>query len=1437
MQNTDVTICENDEVAITNTTDDNQGVSYLWSVLDEAGNETTDGWEFKSGDKEEKLPIFNFTHYGNYTVKVAAKNICQTRYHEFKVRVNKDPEVEILPLDSACTNTPYELKDYVKYEWYNTPEAEKTIKWSVTSSNSAHATFDDASKAEPVVTFAQPGEYTLEVEITNYNCSGTKTKSTAKLIVVDADYSLEILNKDTIICYDQLIEIINKTDDNQGVSYVWSVTDENANETTGWQFEAGDKESKKPKFKFTEPKNYIVSVSTKNICTTRTYSFNVRVNKDPEVKFNTFETICNNRKITIDNSKVEYTWYNMPEAEREILWSITPTNGVVEENIDTVEPSYTFTETGDYKLSVKIKATGCSKAYVEEEITITVISDNLDLQVKPDTIAGCVPLDITFTNTTSDTDEIVYKWSVDKPQTQWEYVQGSETEKSPVFNFNKEDVYKVSLEAKNKCNTKYLDFEIQTYDEVHFALDALPVVCGEYTFDASSAQEGLHVTGTQSNIKSINWVVYKSTDNTNGNYQVAPSETYEFTAGDINTLFPIIKIKEWGYYKIELQAQTICNDETISTTIEIEEPIVITITKPDPLCANIPDEYNQNPYTLIVEPTDGVWSWASTVPQDEQDFLDANNRIFYPNKPGTYNLKYSVQRKACYAEDFLEIIVKDYPTLDIRTDIYVCEKDQTPVLLEAMPNDGVWEGNEVSFDGNSYFFNPPLIVGSYDLTYTITDAFGCKNRDYKQAHIQPLPKTEFGPEHHCLPDPIIFTPVVDVNTHQFTVDYGDGTKGTELTHLYDKIGIYDVKLIVTAPNGCVDSLTKPVLVEKYPDQEINIDERTGCSPFTPNIKLEFEYIDPNTSFKWDFGKYGFQYTEQPTPVTFTAAEKDTTYYFDVTVKNVCGEYTVRDSVRVLARAQARILPSVDKGCSPVEVDFKNVSVGSIQRMKYTWDFGDGSEREYGFQATHVFTAPMDKDTTYTVMFIAENTCGADTTYQDIYVIPPVVFPQIVLENQVGCVGEDICIINKTMEVEPHHEIITYHWDFGNGIMSDNPTDTCTVFDTPGNYTIRLTITTSCGSKETDEANIRIYDIPKFNISAVDYVCRNDSVYPKIEILSDIREVEWDFGNGDTSKDLHPKYSYKIAGDKIITATATENNFAACQASKSIPLLVRELPNPRIEPLEADSCSPFTYAPVVYDDDVTYTIDYENNGFRNGNKKHTYINTGLEPNIYQTKFYIEDKYGCKSENNGVITVYPEPIASITITEVTEARPEVVTFSNTSYGANNCKWILPYLGIKETCEDVKEYYYDNILKTTYLEVSNEYGCTDKDSVDHQPMMKGLYFPNTFVPNGITEEVRTFNGVGIGLKTYRLEIFDLYGNLIFTTISLDENGSPNEGWDGRDPAGNMMPQDVYTWKAEAVFLDGSVYTFGNDYNNIPGTEVNDVTLHRGSVLLLHR
>lgn len=1424
------TICEGDAVSFKNETQASEILKYTWSVVPNTG--------FNEFATDATAPSITFTEYGSYTVTALVESNCSTEEVSFDIVVRKDPEVVVDPIADFCTNTNLTLDDrFVHYTWYNALDADKRASWRVVEGDDSAVTLSDVNVLYPMVSFSKPGSYKLEVEIPNYDCHGAKSKATAMFTILDAEFDLKVENQDITICYGQAIPIVNNTDDTHKVSYNWSVTDKDGNSIDGWEFESGNVTDKFPVFKFIEPNNYVVTVKAENICSLKTYSFTVRVNKDPEIQFKDVETICNNTTITMDEAKVEYIWYNMLDSEKEIEWSITPTTGVTSEALDSEKPSFTFTDTGDYTLSVKVKAIGCFQTFVEKSIDITVISDNLDLQVAPDKLEGCVPLDVTFSNTTSDTDEITYKWTVDKPASQWVFKQGSETDKSPIFTFNQEDLYKVSLEVQNKCNSKFVDFEVQTYDEVHITLDKLPLVCGEYTFDSNSETEGLHITGNTNNIKSINWVVYKSIDNTGANYQLAPSESYEYEVGDANILYPIIKLKQSGLYKIELQTQTICNDETVSTSIEIEEPIVITLTQPEPLCANIPDEYGQNPYALGADPTDGRWSWENAVPAEQQEYLDATNKLFYPNKPGKYSLKYEVQRQACNAKEVLEITVKDYPVMDIGADIFVCEKDQTPILLEGVPNDGVWMGNGVSLDGSAYYFNPPLEVGDYTLIYTITDAFGCKNRDAKQAHIQPLPNADFGPVHHCLPDPIEFTPMVDVAEHQFELDYGDGEKGNSLTHLYENIGIYDVKLIVTAPSGCVDSLTKSVLVEQFPNQEIKIDERTGCSPFTPTIELDYDYIDPNTTFVWDFGMYGNQYTEQPSAVTFEAVGNDTTYFFTVTVKNVCGEYTVKDSVRVLALPKAGILPNIERGCSPVEVEFKNVSVGSIQRMQYTWDFGDGSPRENGFQASHTFTTTMQKDATYTVMLIAENACGVDTTYQEIYVIPPVVFPQIVAKNQTGCVGEDICVLNRTMEVEPHHEIITYHWDYDNGAFSDNPTDTCTVFYQPGEYTIKLTITTSCGSSETDEAKVRIYDVPKFNISAVDYICRKDTVSPHIEVLSDIREVRWEFGTGDSSKVFNPKYSYSSAGEYTITAIATENNFAECKASKSIPLLVRELPNPLITPLEADSCSPFTYAPIIYDDEIDYEIDYLSDGFRRANRQYTYVNTGLEPTIYQTKIYLQDKYGCKSERHGVITVYPEPIASITIAEVIEARPEVVTFANTSYGANYCKWILPYRGITETCEDVKEYYYDNTLQTTYLEVANEHGCTDKDSVDHQPMMKGLYFPNTFAPNGVTEEIRTFNGVGIGLKTYRLEVFDLYGNLIFYTTSLDENGSPNKGWDGRDQYGNMMPQDVYTWKAEAVFLDGSVYTFGNDYDNIPGTEVNDVNLHRGSVLLLHR
>jgi gliding motility-associated-like protein len=117
-----------------------------------------------------------------------------------------------------------------------------------------------------------------------------------------------------------------------------------------------------------------------------------------------------------------------------------------------------------------------------------------------------------------------------------------------------------------------------------------------------------------------------------------------------------------------------------------------------------------------------------------------------------------------------------------------------------------------------------------------------------------------------------------------------------------------------------------------------------------------------------------------------------------------------------------------------------------------------------------------------------------------------------------------------------------------------------------------------------------------------------------------------------------------------------------------------------------------------------------------------------------------------------------------------------------------------------------------------------------MDYRLMFKGLWVPNAFSPNNPNAGVRLFKPVGINLQSYTMEVYDTWGNLLWTSIELDEKGSPAEGWDGSFN-GNMLPQDTYMWKAKAVFKDGTIWK-GSDVGkstNMPQKPFGTVTLIR--------
>jgi hypothetical protein len=73
------------------------------------------------------------------------------------------------------------------------------------------------------------------------------------------------------------------------------------------------------------------------------------------------------------------------------------------------------------------------------------------------------------------------------------------------------------------------------------------------------------------------------------------------------------------------------------------------------------------------------------------------------------------------------------------------------------------------------------------------------------------------------------------------------------------------------------------------------------------------------------------------------------------------------------------------------------------------------------------------------------------------------------------------------------------------------------------------------------------------------------------------------------------------------------------------------------------------------------------------------------------------------------------------------------------------------------------------------------------------------------------------GAGIKTWLLQIFNNYGQLMWQTTRLDSNGSPVDGWDGTYK-GAPAPQGAYTWQASATFINGSEWKGMSYQNSLP-------------------
>ncbi len=439
-----------------------------------------------------------------------------------------------------------------------------------------------------------------------------------------------------------------------------------------------------------------------------------------------------------------------------------------------------------------------------------------------------------------------------------------------------------------------------------------------------------------------------------------------------------------------------------------------------------------------------------------------------------------------------------------------------------------------SLNPSHTYQNLTQFIDNNIVTLIAVSANGCADTIIDSVLVFPEPQFGFStnPDSGCSPLFVQFPSVIGAVNYQW--DFGDGNVGVGPTPTHTYVNsttndvTYIIELIATSPFGCVDTSYGQVLIFPNPSAQFSIDTLAGCTPHPINVT--------NTStggslYHWDMGNTvtfdtlvaNFGYTffnltgvSQIYPVTLVAETAkgclDTAFQNVTVYPEVIADF-VSDTI----------------GCSPLDINFIDNSTGAVN---YTWDFGDGSSIDITPNPTHQYTNTTALDVTYTLTLIVESAFGCfDTIQQNItvYATPVASFTPFPLLQTFP---------NTTVGVTNTSSFGTwqYSWNFGDGTPLDvNQNPLAHVYATWGIYPITL-IVSNVNCADTAVNNIEIVaPIPVADFTGPAQGCRPLAVdFTNNSQFADT--YLWDFGDGGTSTQFEPSYTYFNPGVYTVTLT-------------------------------------------------------------------------------------------------------------------------------------------------------------------------------------------------------------------------------------------------------------------------------------------------------------
>ncbi|MBL7894079.1 MAG: gliding motility-associated C-terminal domain-containing protein [Bacteroidia bacterium] len=664
-------------------------------------------------------------------------------------------------------------------------------------------------------------------------------------------------------------------------------------------------------------------------------------------------------------------------------------------------------------------------------------------------------------------------------------------------------------------------------------------------------------------------------------------------------------------------------------------------------------------------------------------------------------------------------------------------------------------------------------AGSYSVA--VTDANGCSNIAATNVVVNPLPTPVVNNPTTCENTVIGLT--ATGGTAYAWSGPGGFTSTTQNPNIPSALtsmnGNYTVT--VTDANGCVNTAVATVSVIALPIPNA-VTGGAVCVGATLNLNAS-----GGTSYSWT-GPNGFTSTSQNPNIPSATLNAGGTYTVVVTANTCTAATTVVGVINPLPT------PNIVTN-SPICTG-QALNLTGSGGVSYSWS-GPGGFTSMN-QNPSIPSTNVGNSGNYVLTVTDANGC-VNSTNSNVVINPT---PNASAAGGTACENQNVSLSANGGA--------TYAWSGPNGFTSNlqNPTIVSAPFAASGQYTV--VVTSAAGCVSTAFTSIVVNPAPVPNIVINTPICVNNIL--NLSATGGV-SYSWTGPNGFISTTSNPTVmanSTAYSGNYIVTVTDANG----CSATANANAIINPLPNANITAINNTGCSPVCATFNITSSTPITTANWTlgDGSVGTGNTVNScYVTTG----IYTVNAVVTDANGCTNTAQNIAEVYPKPVADFNhapLKPILNIDPEV-TFTDASHSANIVSWQWYFMNTAQytsTQQNPTFMYTEPGTYAVALVVKSDKGCIDTIV---RPLVVGedfgIYVPNAFTPNadGLND---VFQPKGFGIVEYQLQIFDRWGERVFSTKKFEE------AWDGKyqGRGGDIIEQGTYTWLINVTSVFGKAH-----------------------------